>query len=389
MQFVEKLARDAMNYYIVIGLLNTSMSAIFGAALFAIWRQNRHYPYIAVFSISYAVRSICFGIFYFAFALENPVIRFLANIFLMLAMLLLSVGLSRRRNQRPRYVSLGIIAALSLGFLFYKQFIDANLLARVIVLNFGLATVGFLMVSDVARSGKRTPVEQVLFGLTLVSCVGFLLRPLFLIASGPDGQRFEGSYWLVVSISDALICAMTAVGIFAVIASDVMDGIRSDAEIDALSGLLNRRGFESRAFDALARPKNGTPAAIILCDLDHFKSINDRFGHGCGDQIIKGFSKVLKQQSSSDAIIARLGGEEFVILLPPGKGFTAQRMAEEARAVFKEIAPGIVSGAASPTASFGIAHAREHDNLETLMERADRALYQAKGDGRDCVRMME
>jgi hypothetical protein len=79
MQFVEKFARGAMNYYIVIGLLNTSMSAIFGAALFAIWRQNRHSPYIAVFSISYAVRSLCFGIFYFAFVLENPVIRFFSQ----------------------------------------------------------------------------------------------------------------------------------------------------------------------------------------------------------------------------------------------------------------------------------------------------------------------
>lgn len=378
-----------MNYYIVIGLLNTSMSAIFAAALYAIWRQNKHFTYIAVLSASYVVRSLCFGIFYFAFALENPIIRFSANIFLMLAILLLSVGLSRRRNQRPRYVPLAIIAVLSLAFLFYKQFVDANLLSRVIVLNFGLATVGFLMLSDVARSGKRTPVEQVLFGLTLVSCVGFLLRPLFLIASGPDGQRFEGSYWLVVSISDALICAMTAVGIFAVIASDVMDGIKSDAEIDPLSGLLNRRGFEPRAVNALRRPTRGMSAAIILSDLDHFKSINDQFGHGCGDRIIKGFAEVLKQQASGDAIMARLGGEEFAILLPPGNGFKAQRLAEEARAAFKEIAPSIVSGAATPTASFGIALSRAHDNIETLMERADRALYQAKGDGRDCVRVID
>lgn len=378
-----------MNYYNVIGLLNTSMAAIFCIALLAIWRNNRTLNYIRIFGLSYAIRSLCFGIFYFAFSLENPVLRYSANIFLLFAIMLLSIGLSNRRGRPPRYGALLPIGALTLGPLNYYQFVDPNLLARVIILNSGLAVLSLLMLLDVARTPRRSPVEQVLLGLLLVSCAGYLLRPLFLIASGASGQRFEGSYWLVVSISDALICAMTAVGVFAIIASDVMDGIKSDALTDALSGLFNRRGFEPRALRAMARQADGKPVALILGDLDHFKSINDQFGHSRGDQIIRRFSEILKEKAPGRAIMARLGGEEFAVMLPPGATVAAYELAEEIRTAFKQIAPDIVSGGASPTASFGVATAREHEDLQTLMERADRALYKAKFNGRDCVCLAE
>ena len=376
-----------MNYYNVIGLLNTGMAAIFCVAMFAIWRNNRKLSYISIFSISYAVRSLCFGVFYFAFSMGNPVLRFSANVFLVLSVALLSVGLSNRRRQQPRYAILLVLAALSLGSLYYYQFIEQSLLARVIVLNSGLAFITFLMLPDIAKASSHTPVEQVLVGLSLVSCAGFLLRPLFLIASDVPGEQSEGAYWLVVSISDALICAMTAVGIFAVIASDLMDGIKSDAQIDTLSGLFNRRGFEPRALDALARQTISTPATMILSDLDHFKSINDRFGHSGGDRIIQRFSRVLKETFPRDAVIARLGGEEFAVMLPPGAVIAADRLADDVRLTFKKTTSDLVAGEASPTASFGIAIARENEDLRTLIDRADRALYQAKNDGRDCVRL--
>lgn len=378
-----------MNYYDIIGLLNTSMAAIFCIALLAIWRNNRTLSYIRIFCLSYATRSLCFGIFYFAFSLENPVLRYSANIFLLFAIMLLSIGLSNRRRQQPRYGALLVIAAITLAPLHYYQFMEPNLLARVIILNSGLALLSLVMLLDVAKASRRTPVEQVLLGLLLVSSAGYLLRPLFLIASGASGERFEGTYWLVVSISDALICAMTAVGVLAVIASDVLDGIKSDALIDTLSGLFNRRGFEPRALGALARQTAGKPAAIILSDLDHFKLINDLFGHSGGDLIIRRFSEVLKEKAPGDAIMARLGGEEFAIMLPPGAAVAAHELAEEIRAAFKEIAPDIVSGEANPTASFGVAIAGENENLQALMERADRALYRAKGNGRDCVHLAE
>ncbi len=173
----------------------------------------------------------------------------------------------------------------------------AELAARVITFsNPRRAPLSPLMLLDIARGPKGTPDGQVLLRQLLVSCGGWRLRPLFLIASGASGDRFEDPTGLSFSISDALICAMTAVGVLAVIASDVMDGIKSDALIDTLSGLFNRRGFEPRALRAMTRQTVGKPAAIILSDLDHFKSINDLFGHSSGDLIIQRFSEVLGKE---------------------------------------------------------------------------------------------
>ena len=378
-----------MNYYIVIGILNTSMSALFSISLFVIWRNNRHLNYIFTFGASYALRFVCFVLFYFAFSLEDSALRFSANVFLFLSVSFLSIGLSHRRNQGPRLLVLSVMAAVTLGSLYYYQFHEISLLHRVFIFNFGISAVSLFMIIDSSKTSIRSPVENVFLGLAAVSSAGFLLRPLFLVASDITDERFESGYWLVVSISDALICAMTAVGIFALIASDVMESIKSEAHIDALSGLLNRRGFETRTKNILVQQTVTARAAIILSDLDHFKAINDRFGHSGGDKIIKKFSEVLKAKSSGDAIIARLGGEEFAVLLPPGGSATALPIAENARSAFNEAALEIVDGQVSPTASFGIAFGRDNEDLNTLIERADSALYQAKRDGRNCIRIIE
>ncbi|MCZ0737965.1 GGDEF domain-containing protein [Phreatobacter sp. AB_2022a] len=375
-----------MSYEGVVGLLNPAMSAIFCISLLALWRQQRHLTYVAIFALSYAIRILCFGLLYFAFAQKEPVLRQLSNALVLLATMTSSAALSSRRGQRPRYGVLSAIGVTSLAGLYVYQFVQPSLQARAAIINLGLAAVCVLMLLDVAKRPRRTPVEHLLFGLVAIACTGFLVRPLVFQLPGIAVDQIEGAYWLIVSISDALICSTLAVAIFAIIAVDVMDGIRSEAQTDVLSGLLNRRGFEIRARDALARQTAGARATMILSDLDHFKSINDRFGHTCGDRVIRAFSEILKDKAPREAIIARLGGEEFAVLLPPGQGATAHHLAETVRASFKTAAADIVSGEFSPTASFGIAAAREHEGLLALIDRADRALYQAKREGRDRVR---
>lgn len=375
-----------MSYEGVVGLLNPAMSLIFCVSLLALWFQQRHLTYIAIFALSYAMRILCFGILYLAFAQEILALRLLANFLILLATMLLSVALSSRLGQRPRYGILSTISAISLAALSYYQFVEPSLPARAVILNLGLAAACLLMLLDVARRPHRTPVEQLLFGLTAVACSGFLLRLLIFRFPGIATGQIEAAYWLIVSISDALICSTLAVAIFAIIAVDVMEGIKSEAQTDALSGLFNRRGFETRALDALARQTADEQVTVILSDLDHFKSINDRLGHSRGDRVIRIFSEILKDKAPRDAIIARLGGEEFAVLLPRGQAAVAYHLAEAARSAFKEMAPRVVLEELNPTASFGIAIARKGEGLAALIDRADRALYQAKQEGRDCIR---
>lgn len=379
-----------MSYESIVALLNPAMSAIYCVSLFVLWRHQRHLSYIAIFASSYALRTVCFAVLYFAISKQAPELRILSNALILLSMMLLSVALSCRLGQRPWYGVLLAIGAISTVLLGIYQFAAPNLPARTVILNVGLAGICLLMLFDIATRLHRswTPVEQLLFGLVGLCCVGFLLRPLVFQISGIPADRLEEMYWQIVSISDALICSTLAVAIFAMIAVDVTKNIKTEAETDVLSGLLNRRGFEARAYGILSRTTVDAQAAVILGDLDHFKSINDRFGHGSGDRIIGAFSEILKNKAPRDAIIARIGGEEFAVMLPARSSVAARRVAEAVRSAFKEIAPGIVSNEFIPTASFGIATARKDEGLLGLMERADRALYQAKNQGRDCVRQV-
>ncbi len=379
-----------MSYETIVALLNPAMSAIYCVSLFVLWRHQRHLVYIAIFATSYALRTVCFAVLYLAISRPAPELRVLSNSLILLSMILLSVALSYRLGQRPRCAALLAIGSISTVLLYIYQFAAPNMPARALILNIGLAGICLLMLFDIATRlhRNRTPVERLLFGLVALSCVGFLLRPLVFQVSGITADRLEEMYWQIVSISDALICSTLAVAIFAMIAVDVTENIKTEAETDVLSGLLNRRGFEARAFGVLSGPTVDTQATVILGDLDHFKSINDRFGHGSGDRIIGAFSDILRNKAPHDAIIARIGGEEFAIMLPAGSSIAAHRVAEAVRSAFKEIAPGIVSNEFNPTASFGIATARKDEGLLGLMERADRALYQAKNQGRDCVRQV-
>ncbi|MGO4831184.1 GGDEF domain-containing protein, partial [Rhizobiaceae sp. 2RAB30] len=273
------------------------------------------------------------------------------------------------------------------GLGFYT-FVHDSLVARGAMLGVGLAAICLIILADIPKRPRRTPVEALLFWLVVAIALAFACRLLFAMP-GIVGEYPENAYWLAISISDTLICSTLAVGIFAIIAVDVTGKIRSEAEDDFLSGLLNRRGFERRARAFLHAHQDRDTSALIVSDLDLFKSINDRCGHATGDRIIQSFAGLLRNRAPQEAILARLGGEEFAVLLPSCDLGMAHRIAEDVRVSFKATAPGIVQGVLRPTASFGIAVATGAEELGALLDQADRALYRAKKEGRDRICSLE
>ncbi|MCB8881218.1 GGDEF domain-containing protein [Acidisoma cellulosilytica] len=160
------------------------------------------------------------------------------------------------------------------------------------------------------------------------------------------------------------------------------------AMVDFLTGLRNRRSFfaEAEAFWAQERdPRNGV--GVLLMDIDHFKSINDRFGHDAGDAVLRWIGALLPQQVRGSDIIGRMGGEEFAILLPGADLPAALRLAEAIRAKlaakdFRDLVPGLPQ----VTASIGVtAGLRRREPLRALLSTADAALYRAKDAGRNRV----
>jgi diguanylate cyclase (GGDEF)-like protein len=159
------------------------------------------------------------------------------------------------------------------------------------------------------------------------------------------------------------------------------------AHTDVLSGLPNRRQFILSANNELMRhDRYGYVASLIMFDLDHFKQINDRFGHEGGDAVLKVIGTGLSGLIRRVDILARIGGEEFAVLLPEQGQDVAMLTAERLRAAVEGMHVKTAEhGTCRFTASFGIAQHIKGESLETLMNRADGALYQAKDEGRNRV----
>lgn len=158
---------------------------------------------------------------------------------------------------------------------------------------------------------------------------------------------------------------------------------RAMAKRDALTGARNRHGFEAQGADQLARCRaDGLALSLVSMDIDHFKRINDQWGHGAGDVVLKQFVQCVLATIKRQDDLFRIGGEEFVLLLPDttleGAMAVAWRLQEVVRShSFPEVG--------NVTASFGVACAVGGEGLDALLKRADRALYAAKAAGRDRI----
>jgi diguanylate cyclase (GGDEF)-like protein len=161
-----------------------------------------------------------------------------------------------------------------------------------------------------------------------------------------------------------------------------LDRLARQAVTDPLTGLRNRRGFMAEAATALARcERAGQEAAVIMIDLDRFKSINDVHGHAAGDAVLRAAAAAVRAELRAGDLPGRLGGEEFALLLPDADLDAARATAERLRAALTAAVPH--PGGARVTASFGVAPVRH--GLEVALGVADSALYQAKLGGRDRV----
>jgi diguanylate cyclase (GGDEF)-like protein len=151
------------------------------------------------------------------------------------------------------------------------------------------------------------------------------------------------------------------------------------ASTDPLTGLLNRRSFEERAIATLDGAER---YSLAMADLDNFKMLNDVHGHSTGDRALRRFAEALRSVTRPEDIVARIGGEEFIVLLPGAFAADAAALAERLRARLRER-----DGISEPafTVSLGVAEGLHVDDLHDVISQADQALFQAKANGRDRV----
>jgi len=198
-----------------------------------------------------------------------------------------------------------------------------------------------------------------------------------------------GDYTLAQAIAfgvHSTAYALVALGFLASVLIEYQQHLSHLATEDPLTRLLNRRGLEDALYISMAHAsRKGLPTAAVMVDIDHFKQINDSFGHDLGDQLLRQIADCLLRLSRFSDVVARVGGEEFLLILPDTDLDAAKVLAERIRANIGDKPLRVGSQEIPVTVSLGVASVKGMASLDELSQSADRAMYQAKQGGRNRV----
>ncbi|MBR0551764.1 GGDEF domain-containing protein [Sphingomonadaceae bacterium LXI357] len=273
------------------------------------------------------------------------------------------------------------IAAVLTGLSLVLLAVDA--VPFVQCLPFQLAGVVMFLdaVLALARQKRRGVLGNGLLVLCCCSMTGIAIRipmfPLLLGQPTPFPIMSAETFERVFVNSLGVLTTGLALFIIARIVANEMASYRYRSERDDLTGLLNRRMLGGM----LDRPA-ATAGAVVMCDIDRFKTINDRFGHHVGDEVIQSFAAILKGHAGH---VGRVGGEEFALLLFGASSQEAGETADAIRCRFQQFQHPAVGEAGTLSASFGVAAFDTGASVRSAMRQADKALYAAKRTGRNRV----
>ena len=302
-----------------------------------------------------------------------------------LALLLFSMGWSayHRRPAPWRIVAMLLGAGTVLHEISFL--VPPATFANGMAYQFPFAAAAMLASRSVFSIGPRSLLVRALGVSYALLALNFLAKPFLALAWGFPTHLVDytaTSYALLSQASTGILMLGCGMILLLIVANAAITEALVAAETDPLSGLLNRRGFERLAQEEIARTRSrGEPLAVMLFDLDHFKQINDRLGHDGGDQAIIGFAALLRRHASANAAVARLGGEEFAMLVTEDIG----RAFDRAEAIRVSAMASAEATHLSPTTSAGVARLLPDETLFTLLRRADQACYAAKSGGRNQV----
>jgi diguanylate cyclase (GGDEF)-like protein len=375
-----------------IALLNPSLALVLASAFLILWLYQRHRRYVLMLAAGYAASAGGFLLQYFDLPFGYDATKFASTALFMTAGLLICSAAIKRYGRPLPVAAFAILAIGGLGALSWFLFVDPNLTWRIYAINFALGGLSLLVAAELRPVKPKGPADHIIHAVALLSGLNFFARTLLIIyVYGPYESYvgFYGSiYWTTVILSHAILSVVIALALFTSITLELIADLKQESHTDPLSGLLNRRGFEEQAARLLAEAGSKRLAtSLVLCDLDHFKAVNDSLGHSSGDMVIRAFAGFLAKAAEDCFLAGRIGGEEFAVLLPGANLRVAKLFAEGTRSSFCALAVEGLPAHRRFTASFGVAERAAGESFGSLLGRADQALYAAKNAGRDCVRL--
>ncbi|WP_298396870.1 diguanylate cyclase [Sphingobium sp.] len=368
------------------------LSLLFGTAtvmtiaLTVAWLHFGRQRHVLTWTASYAVGMLQWMANAGGFFLKSPGWFIITGVGLIASGSLLAIGVRQRSGKPLRLVAFAVPAAIAtLGMA-----VAIGPLASQIMQGFIIpAYVGVLLaVSAVSlwpKERRFTPPELAFFiALSAFVVVQLALAGSATLIRGPELGK--DLYRLIFSIFMPTIYVATAVTAVLVVAGDLAQQLRRQIRHDPLTQVLNRRGLDEAAAQAIAQARrHKRRLALVVCDLDGFKALNDGHGHIAGDQALRGFAQLLVNAVRRGDVVGRMGGDEFGLLLMDSAATAAAEVMERVRVELGHLALP-AAPIAELRASFGVADLIATDQqLEDMVARADAALYAAKKDGKDRI----
>jgi diguanylate cyclase (GGDEF)-like protein len=316
----------------------------------------------------------------------------LGNVARLFALGCLWQGIRVFQHRKPLLLLLIAICLVWVGLCAVPAFVE-SMLARVVVASLLTVVMAGGSVWELWRDRKEALASRwgtllALLSFALINLARVIVAPY---APFPMGAGPVDSLWLAIFMWVVFAHAALAAVMFLAMTLERREAEqRSFALSDPLTGLMNRRAFADFAA-RLNRRRIGQRSglALLVLDLDHFKSVNDRFGHEVGDRMLKAFADVAEGNVRPSDQLFRMGGEEFCFVLPDTTPPEAIAVAELIRAVFESNLIETPSGPAAATVSIGIAASQFAVEVEVLLAAADAAVYEAKARGRNRVVVAE
>lgn len=304
----------------------------------------------------------------------------------LVASLFITASLAIFYQRRPPWIAIAAILAFGLGMRAWIWNAERDTLAYGFAYQSCYVLASLLAARTTFSIDRKSPLHLALAAVWVVIAAHFALKPFAAMTLG-SGRTFadytETTYAMISQSSSGVLLVAAGLLLLLIVAQKAISESQMDSETDPLSRLTNRRGFDRLAEAALTRSRRtGLPLAVALFDLDHFKRVNDTFGHATGDSVIAGFASILRATAPGAAVTARQGGEEFVMLI---EGATAEAAWLSAEAVRIRTAAGLGADLPAMTVSAGVAQLRADEGLSDLLRRADQAAYDAKHTGRNRV----
>jgi len=371
---------------LVFGLF---IKVVLGSLFLVFWYKQRNAPWYAWWSVTYFLACIATLLFAARGFAANIFSIGIGNVALMAAFACCWQAARVFDRRRPLWLPVFVAPVVWFSACLIPSFIE-NVTYRVMLSSLIVASLLVMTAVEFWRGrAERLPSRWPVIVLFSTFALFFALRiPLvgwlpFPFGALPMQPGLVGAFNLIMFFHTLLLSVL----IVAMSKERLELDQRMKAQTDALTGALNRRAFMSRGSRVLRRHSiEGKPLCLLFLDLDRFKSLNDRFGHSGGDDVLMKFVTVVHDNIRPTDFLFRIGGEEFCCLLPYTSATQALRAAERIRQQFEAATVDVAGTPVQSTVSVGIAATEAFGyDLDTLMRRADLAVYAAKQQGRNRV----